>query len=100
MMCLFVIPQPLAWQVVCCAWFALNLLAFVLYGVDKYKSRHHLWRTPESTLLLVALLGGSVGAWLGMRVWHHKTLHRKFRHGVPLILFLQVAVCLYLYSRM
>lgn len=45
-----------------------------------------------ATLLLLALLGGSVGAWLGMYVWRHKTQHRKFKYGVPLILLVQVAI--------
>lgn len=82
------------WQVVLGALLALNLFTFVLYGIDKYKARHGLWRVPESTLLLLAVAGGSLGAWAGMRVWHHKTLHRKFRYGVPAIIFAQVAALL------
>ena len=62
---------------------AANLLTFVTYGIDKYKARHNKWRIPEATLLLLAALGGSIGALLAMRVFRHKTLHRKFRYGVP-----------------
>ena len=55
------------------------------------------WRIPEATLLLLALLGGSVGAWMGMRVWHHKTMHKKFKYGVPAILLMQLALMAYLH---
>lgn len=70
---------------------AVNVLTFFAYGIDKYKAKHGKWRTSEATLLWLAVLGGSVGAWLGMRVWHHKTMHKKFKYGVPAILLLQVA---------
>ena len=72
--------------------FALNVVTFVLYGIDKYKARRSRWRIPEAVLLGLAVVGGSVGAWLGMIVWHHKTLHKKFRYGIPLILALQIAL--------
>jgi len=68
----------------------VNLLAFVLYGVDKGKAKRGAWRTPEWVLFLVALIGGSLGALLAMGVFRHKTLHKKFSVGVPLILTLQV----------
>lgn len=77
---------------------ALNVFVFFLYGIDKWKARHSRWRIPERTLLLLALFGGSIGAIAGMHLWHHKTLHKKFRYGLPAILALQVAVtvwCLY-----
>ena len=70
----------------------INLVAFFLYGIDKWKSRHAKWRITEARLLTVALLGGSVGAFLGMKIWHHKTLHPRFRYGLPLILFLHIAI--------
>ena len=70
----------------------LNALAFVLYGIDKLKARKDRWRIPERSLLLVALLGGSIGAWLGIKVWHHKTLHKKFSIGVPLIICLHISL--------
>ncbi len=76
---------------------AINVLAFLAYGIDKWKARKAMWRIPESTLLLLALIGGSIGAWCGMKVWHHKTLHKKFRFGVPFILILQTLLLFYLH---
>ena len=55
----------------------INVVTFFMYGVDKWKAKRSKWRIPEATLLLMAVLGGSIGAWLGMKVWHHKTLHKK-----------------------
>lgn len=76
---------------------AVNVVTFFVYGIDKYKSKHGKWRIPEATLLAWAVVGGSVGAWCGMKIWHHKTLHRKFRYGVPVILVLQIVLATYLY---
>ena len=73
----------------------INLIAFLLYGIDKWKSRHAKWRVTEARLLSIALLGGSLGAFLGMKIWHHKTLHPRFRYGLPLILFLHLALTLF-----
>lgn len=70
---------------------AINLLAFGMYGLDKRKASKGLWRISEARLLLVAALGGSLGAWLGMRVFRHKTRKMKFFVGVPLIFVLQIA---------
>lgn len=75
----------------------INFVAFVMYGIDKYKAKKSKWRIPEATLLMLAAIGGAVGAWIGMQVWHHKTLHKKFRFGVPAILLLQLALAVYLY---
>ncbi|MCD7927710.1 MAG: DUF1294 domain-containing protein [Oscillospiraceae bacterium] len=75
---------------------AMNLLALVLMGVDKHKARHDRWRIRESTLLLSALLGGSVGAIAGMLLFRHKTRHLKFTLGLPGILLLQLALVCYL----
>lgn len=70
----------------------INLLTFFVYGIDKWKARRDKWRVPEATLLMLAALGGSVGALLGMFVFHHKTKHKKFLIGVPLILLAQLAL--------
>lgn len=78
---------------------AVNLLAFALYGVDKVKAKKGAWRIPEATLLLVAFLGGSVGALLGMEVFRHKTRHAKFRILVPLFLILHIALAVYMVKR-
>lgn len=69
----------------------LNIATFLTYGLDKWKAKRGRWRIRESALLLLAVLGGSIGAWVGMRVWHHKTMHKKFRYGIPAILLLQIA---------
>lgn len=78
---------------------AINAVAFFAYGIDKLKARKGWWRIPEATLLLLAIIGGSIGAWLGMKVWHHKTMHKKFRYGLPLILLLQLSAVLYFLVR-
>ena len=70
----------------------LNLLTFLVFGIDKWKAMKGRWRISEFTLLLLAVIGGSIGALLGMRVWHHKTKHLKFKYGVPLILLAQLAL--------
>lgn len=69
----------------------INLITFLIYGADKWKAVHHRWRVPEVTLILLAAAGGSAGAYLGMRIFHHKTRKNKFRIGIPAILFLQIA---------
>ena len=74
----------------------INVVTFVVYGIDKYKAVRSKWRIPENTLIGLAVIGGSVGAWLGMKFWHHKTLHAKFRFGIPIILIAQVALAWWL----
>lgn len=70
----------------------VNVATFVVYGIDKLKARRGRWRVPEATLLTLAAVGGSIGAWCGMRVWRHKTRHAKFRYGVPAIIIAQIAL--------
>ena len=70
----------------------INVVTFLVYGIDKWKAKQSKWRIPEATLLLLAVIGGSVGAWLGMKTWHHKTMHKKFKYGLPLILLAQIAL--------
>lgn len=76
---------------------AVNVLAFILYGIDKEKAKRGKWRIPEATLIGAAVIGGSAGAWLGMKTFHHKTKHRKFAVGVPVILVVQAVILMYLY---
>ncbi|MBM6662045.1 DUF1294 domain-containing protein [Marseilla massiliensis] len=78
---------------------AINIATFFVYGIDKWKARRSKWRIPESTLLTLAVLGGSIGAFIGMRTWYHKTMHNKFKYGVPLIINLQVVLAVYIYIR-
>jgi uncharacterized membrane protein YsdA (DUF1294 family) len=68
----------------------VNLLAFALMGIDKYKAKTHRWRIPEATLILFALIGGSIGSLAGMYLFHHKTRKPKFSVGVPAILVMQI----------
>lgn len=75
---------------------AVNLLTFIVYGIDKWKSKRSKWRIPESTLIWLSVFGGSIGALAGMSVWRHKTQHKKFRYGIPLILAAQVALVIWL----
>lgn len=70
----------------------LNMLTFAVYGADKRKAQKDKRRVPEKTLFLLAIIGGSLGALVGMRVFHHKTRHWYFRFGIPVILVLQIAV--------
>ena len=83
----------------CLAYYLLgiNAVTFIVYGIDKYKAKKAKWRIPEATLLLLAVLGGSIGAWMGMKVWHHKTMHKKFKYGIPAILLIQIALMAYLH---
>ena len=70
----------------------INVVTFFMYGIDKWKAKKSKWRIRETALLGLAVLGGSIGAWLGMKVWHHKTMHLKFKYGLPLILLAQIAL--------
>ena len=74
----------------------VNVLTFFVYGIDKWQARQGKWRISEATLLLVAVIGGSIGAWLGMRVWRHKTMHKKFKYGIPAILMIHIIIIGYL----
>ncbi len=78
----------------------INLVTFFVYGIDKWKAKKSKWRVPEATLWGMAVIGGSIGAWLGMKTWHHKTLHRKFRYGVPLIIIVQIALLIFIYKNL
>ena len=96
----------------------INVVTFLVYGIDKWKAvnqrgqnqtrlsyaerkqarpkvkwkaKKGSWRISEATLLILAAIGGSIGALLGMKIWHHKTMHKKFKYGLPLILLAQIA---------
>jgi len=87
---------------------SINVVTFFMYGIDKWRStsgrllptgrkkaKKSRWRIRETALLGLAVLGGSIGAWLGMKVWHHKTQHKKFKYGVPAIIIVQLALIVY-----
>ena len=70
----------------------INVVTFLVYGIDKWKAKQGSWRISEATLLMLAVIGGTIGALLGMQVWRHKTMHLKFKYGLPLILLVQIAL--------
>ena len=78
---------------------AINLVTLLVYGIDKLRAKRGAWRIPEKTLFLLPILGGSVGAIAGMKVFHHKTKHWYFKYGMPLILLLQIALVVWLKIR-
>ncbi len=82
-------------KIVFVAWVLLNLTTFAMMGIDKRRARHRRARIPERTLFLVAVLGGSLGILLGMKVFRHKTRHNSFRYGMPGLLLGQMAVIMY-----
>ena len=78
----------------------VNLITFFLYGIDKRRAVRKAWRIPESVLICFAAIGGSVGAFLAMLLFRHKTKHTKFTVGVPLILFVQIIAVVLLYKHL
>lgn len=89
----FLIKTVLVWLAV------INLIAFALMGLDKWKARRDAWRIPEKTLFLAALLGGALGGTVGMHLFHHKTRHWYFRFGFPVLLILQLLLAGFLAYR-
>ena len=74
----------------------INILTFLIFGADKWKAKRDKWRIPEDTLIWLAIAGGSVGALLGMYLFRHKTKHRKFQIGIPVILLVQLGLLYFL----
>lgn len=89
----FLLKAVLVWLAV------INLIAFTLMGLDKWKARRDAWRIPEKTLFLAALLGGALGGTVGMHLFHHKTRHWYFRFGFPVLLILQLLLAGFLAYR-
>ena len=81
----------LFWQVLSYYLIAVNVLAFVLMGLDKRRAKKNAWRIPERTLFLPVIFGGALGGVAGMRLFRHKTRHWYFKYGFPLLLLLQLA---------
>lgn len=73
---------------------AVNFISFAAMGVDKFKAKKRSWRIPESTLFVLAIIGGSLGSITGMHLFHHKTRHWYFLYGMPAILLLQIILVL------
>lgn len=70
----------------------INIVTFFVYGIDKVKAKKNKRRISEATLLMLAVVGGTIGALLAMKVWHHKTMHKKFKYGLPLMLLVQIVL--------
>lgn len=70
----------------------INIIAFITIYIDKQKAINHRWRIKESTLFFLSIIGGSLGTFLGMYTFHHKTKHIKFTLGIPLIMILQILI--------
>ncbi len=77
----------------------VNIFAFGIMGIDKYKAKKHSFRISEKALFISALIGGSVGAFVGMKTFHHKTKHRIFTIGIPSILLAQIVLGIYIYYK-
>jgi uncharacterized membrane protein YsdA (DUF1294 family) len=75
----------------------INLVGLLVIRIDKKKARKGSWRIPEKQIWLTALLGGSLGVFLGMEIYRHKTKHKSFIYGVPIIIILQISVAFFLY---
>lgn len=77
----------------------INILTFLVFGIDKRKAQKGRWRIPEATLIGLSAAGGSIGALLGMHLFRHKTHKRKFTLGIPAILIAQAALACFLLLR-
>ena len=77
----------------------ITIVTFLVYGIDKWKAKQGSWRISEASLLILAVIGGSIGALFGMKVWHHKTMPKKFKYGLPLILLAQIALIYLILAR-
>ena len=84
------------WQILLIYLLAVNVVGFLLMGIDKLRAKKQVWRVPEKTLFLMALIGGSIGTNVGMYVFRHKTKHWYFVIGMPLILIVQIALVVWL----
>lgn len=74
----------------------INVIGFLLMGIDKFRAKRRGFRIPEATLFIVAIIGGSIGSLLGMHIFRHKTRHRSFTIGMPVILVIQIIFVLIL----
>ncbi|MBB6696465.1 DUF1294 domain-containing protein [Clostridium algidicarnis] len=77
----------------------LNILGLLSMYIDKSKSKRSQWRIRENTLIIIAILGGSIGSYLGMKKFRHKTKHSKFKYGIPFIIFIQIII-IFFYNRL
>lgn len=83
-----------------CYLLIMNLLGFSSMGIDKKRAKAKEWRIQERTLFLIAFFGGSLGSLLGMKVFHHKTKHKKFQILIPVYLLFQIIVGIFYIVKM
>lgn len=76
---------------------SVNIIAFIFMWMDKKRAQKRAWRIPERTLWGLGLLGGAAGIWLAMKCFRHKTKHQSFTIGVPILIFIHIGICLYVY---
>jgi uncharacterized membrane protein YsdA (DUF1294 family) len=77
----------------------INIISLVVMGMDKKRAVRHDWRISEKVLFLYAIIGGTLGSIVGMRVFHHKTKHKHFVYGMPFLLFLQTTLGFVIFFR-
>ena len=77
----------------------MNIVGVAIMGIDKSKAKRGAWRIKEATLFMVSLIGGSIGTWLGMYIFRHKTKHIYFVIGMPLILILHIVLAVFLFTK-
>ena len=77
----------------------INIIGFLSMGIDKFKAKKQLWRIPENTLLLISFIGGSIGSFVGMKLFHHKTLHPQFKYGIPCLLVINIIMIYFLFTK-
>lgn len=77
---------------------AVNIIAFAMYGADKFFAKKDMWRISEKALILVAALGGAFGAFAGMETFRHKTKHAKFTIGIPVLMAVHLGILVYLFK--
>ena len=88
------------WGTIVCYLCIINTIGFFLMGIDKWKARNKQWRVAEKTFFAVSLLGGSLGTWIGMYVFRHKTKHQRFVILMPLICIVHVFLAVYVFYRL
>ncbi len=87
-------------RILFCYILIMNLTGLALMGTDKSRAKRHAWRIPETSLFLVSLLGGSIGTWAGMYLFHHKTKHWYFVIGMPAICIIHIIIAVSVFYRM
>lgn len=78
----------------------VNITAFTIMGIDKYKAHKHKWRISERSIFIIGLIGGGLGVLFGMGFFHHKTKHLKFTLGIPVVVILNISMFGYLLQKL